>query len=245
MSACNQTVQVENSKGVLKISEIKVALSELKVLPWKVGLKKEETITMGYTLKLGVPQIRPDDLTLISENYPVDSWAYRVIHEFNGRSNDLGYIYLPFNRIIKSTDNFTIRVYYHAAAVSERFKKFSCPAFNHRKRVTDIDLVSKKSGHSGTLYLSPKSNLLIKDYALDHIPVILSIGTKMQGTYRVQIALYSKAEHKLYSDFLDLDNFVAVEREEEVKVASCVGIREEVQPLPQNEGPRIEDLQIK
>lgn len=241
--ACDKKVKVAKNRGLINISEIDSYIHDIAITPWKVGKNKEAEISMGFSFKIDVPKFSKADQAVLAETYPIDSWAFKVTHTYQGRKKELGYMYLPFGRTIKTTDNFTLYIYYHAAVVSERFRRFACPAFGHRKEIVDYEVVKSEPGKA--LYVRPNRNLKIKYFALDHLPVTFSGGLNLTGVYEVELALYSHSDSKLYSEFVPMGNKVVISNENEVKVNSCIGIREETYPLPSSREPRIEDIQIK
>ena len=144
----------------------------------------------------------------------------------------------------RTTSEITLHIFYHAASVSEEFRRFHCPAFDHRYLINNIKL-HKESADEFDLYV--RKNLAIKGRISkpSFAPVIISAGLSLVGKYIVEIALYNSKEKRIYTPFKQLSNTIEISSEERVSVPSCIGIKEELNPLPSSRMPSIRDLEIK
>lgn len=240
---CDHHIHVSRNRGVIRISEFESKIENVTEVPWEVGKNREAEVSQGFIMRVGVPKITKEDQKALAEDYGIDSWLYQIEYKYRGRTQILGHLYLPFKSIIKTTDNFSVHVYYHAAAASSRFRKFHCPALGHRKKIKEYSLESLKGDES--FFVNYKEYFPAKHYALDHYPIILSGGKELTGEYFVTIALYNHLDKKRYSEFVHMGNKVVISNEDEVKVNSCAGIREEFDPLPGSREMRIEDIRLR
>jgi hypothetical protein len=225
--SCSPKVEIIKNDNRLSLSHPEGDLEGLDLVKWKVGKNLEETMNYGFTFKIPVPQFSKSDLDTLKSQYPtIDSWAYKVTKSSQTGNQDVIYMYLPFDRVLKTTDRFTVHLYYQAAAISDRFRRFKCPAMNHRKRIAEYELV-KFSHKKNSQFILSSSSLPIKQFALDQIPLIIPGGMELEGLYGVEMALYSLKEKKLYSPFFKINNFIHIKKEETLALPSCIGVREE------------------
>lgn len=242
--SCSKQVNVKQANGIFYISDFDLSIGDARPIKWKVGLKREAVVSQGLLMRLDVPHMKDSDSNKLGRANSIDSWIYRLSRKRNNRAEILGYIELPFNKINSTTDDFTIQILYAAAIPSADFRRFHCPAFQHRKRIADIKNL-KSSNSNFTLYVNQNEILNASPAGLEFINISFNGGTSLQGEYYGEIALYNRHNKMIYGKFTRLNGSVLISSEEEVKVQSCVGIREEVYPLPGSRKSRIQDLEIR
>src|SRR5690606_13064087 len=116
------------------------------------------------------------------------------------------------DRISRTFKNFSVILYYSAAAVSNSFRNFKCPAFEHRKKITDIDFKSFKE-KIDRLYVSRQESITSDINSGQFFPITFNAGKHLKGEYMVEIALYSSSLRTTYSKWLALYKKVSVEKE--------------------------------
>jgi hypothetical protein len=242
--SCTKKVKVQKKNGIYTVSEINVELEGFKHIEWEVGQEREVDISQGIILRISVPHMKEKDIKALAKRYGVDGWIYKIVKINKGRRSIIGYVELPFRKVNKTTDNFSAHILYAAAAPSIRFRRFRCPAFNHRKKITGLDMETKNKDKL-SLFLSVSDPIRSRIDNLDQMPLIFSGGMSLIGSYHVELALYNRSEKQVHGRFTRLPGTVFITREVEMKVSSCFGIKEEVKPLPGSREPRIQDLEIK
>ena len=70
-------------------------------------------------------------------------------------------------------------------------------------------------------------------------------GLELKGDYYIDVAFYSVKDKLLYSSWYPVDGKIEVSDERAIKVSSCLGVKEEIDPLPESRLPTLEDLRIK
>ena len=244
LSACSEHVELKSKSGIYFLKDVSVELKDIKEVDWKVGKEREETVSKGIQFKVGVPSLEETASKTLKKSLGIDSWIFRFSKLSNGPKRHLGYVAFDTKKSI--TKNLTIHIYYHAASVSHEFRKFHCPAFNHRLRVTSFTIVdSSSSRRHDDIYIRPKETLNGKIDQLGFSPLIYSAGKSLRGEYRVELALYNSTEGKTYSNWIAMDQHISVQSETQVKVRSCVGVSEETSPDRNKRKPRLEDLRIR
>ncbi len=242
--SCTKWAKVEESNGIHKIENIEAKLHSLKNVEWKVGKKRGATVSKGFQFKVEIPKIDSDGRDTLLERYNVDRWLFKVSRLNRGRKQQLGMISFDLSNMSRTTTDLTIHVFYHAASVSQSFRRFHCPAFGHRLFIDDLDLESDTQGEFN-LYTKRNQPIRGKITKPAFAPVIFSGGRSLEGKYFVEIALYSSKDKRLYTPFKRVSNTVEVDDEKTIPVPSCVGVKEEKNPLPSSKGPSIRDLEIK
>lgn len=243
LTACSKPINVIQKRGIDYLEDFELGMKSPKELEWNVGVNREKTLSQGFFFEIEVPKINKDHAKILMKKHGVDSWVYRISRIRNGYHKPLGFILLPFNRIKKATDEFSVHIYYTAAAASRRFRRFHCPAFNHRKKMKNLSLENKDREISRMVVLA-NENLYSNMMTLDHYPIIINGESSLVGDYVVEIALYNQSQKQLFSKFYPLSNSINIAQEEEVAITSCNGIKEEVTPLQKSRELRIQDLEI-
>lgn len=243
VAACSKPINVIEKRGIDYLEDFELAMKSPKEIEWKVGIDREEEVSKGFFFEIEVPKINKDHAEMLMKKHGVDSWVYRISRIRNSYQKPLGFILLPFNRIKRATNEFSVHIYYAAAAASKRFRHFHCPAFNHRRKLKNLSLESK-SREISKMVVTANNNLYSKMMTLDHYPIIINGESSIVGDYLVEIALYNQSQKQLFSKYYPLSNSVSISQEEEIAVTSCNGIKEEVTPLKRSRELRIQDLEI-
>lgn len=243
-SSCTKRTPIKNRKGIDFADGIELELSKLSEVEWKVGQKRETEVSMGLNLKVSVPQIDDDGVEKLLAKYGIDTWVYKVTKYKRGSRNILGFFSYALKSISGVNDYVNINLYYHAASVSGDFRRFHCPAFNHRYKLSNFDLETSKSQRRNQIYVRRKEQLVADISKVSFAPMIFSTGSSMEGTYRIEVAFYNSSQKRLYSAWYGADQMILVKNESKVDVKSCRGIKEENNPLPSSRTPRLKDLQI-
>jgi hypothetical protein len=242
--SCTKWSEVEETNGIHVVKNISSAMHTEKMIEWEVGKQRGATISKGFSFKVDIPKIDSDGREELLEKYGIDAWIYDISKVDRGRKQHLGYVIFDLKNMSRITTDVTIHLFYHAASVSQDFRKFHCPAFDHRLLISDFDLVTKKEDEYNAY---TKKGTLIRGRVTrpSFAPVIFSAGTSLVGKYIVELALFNTQDKKIYSPFKKVSNYIEVKSEERVSVPSCIGIKEENNPLPSSQVPNIRDLEIK
>lgn len=243
--SCTNEIEIGQKSGIYFLKDVEVEIEDLKEIEWKVGKKREVEISKGLQFKLDVPKLSDDAAKLLYGKHGIDSWIYKITKINRGSRQHLGYVAFDTMRRSRVTENFTLHLYYHAASVSQNFRRFHCPAFDHRLVVTNFELVEQKQKARNEVYVRPTDYVRGDVSRLSFAPLIFSAGAKMSGKYLVEIGLFNSKEKKLFSNWTPLNSYIEVSGEGAKTVESCLGVKEESNPLPDSRAPRIEDLQIR
>jgi hypothetical protein len=237
---CSADVKLVDEMNNYFIDELDVEVKKYKEVPWKVGVKKEQRITMGFTLVTDIPLMDSDDYLKLMAKHGVDSWIYQFIKRHNGRNTTLGYAAIPLARISRSLNNFTTFVFYSAAAASSSYRNFRCPAWGHNKKVNDFYL-NYLGKDKPKMFLGMRDAIRAEVGMLDSFPLHFDGGDSLVGDYFVRLALWNSKSKRVFSRWYLVDGVVSIESEQPTFIKTCVGINEEINPL-QKGGIQIEDL---
>ncbi|MAX65786.1 MAG: hypothetical protein QF441_00285 [Bacteriovoracaceae bacterium] len=243
--SCNKTYDLQRENGVYFLKKIGFKIKSTKVVDWKVGRKREANVSKGIRFISSIPNLEEEHKLVLKKKFGIDSWLIKISKISRGSTRPLGYFYIHLHNMTRTTKDFTVNLYYHAAAVSKRFRLFHCPAFNHRLEIPDVDLEDRPSADEQNLYIRPTEKLYARASRLRFAPMILSGGRSLKGKYIVDLALYNSESKQIYSDWLAGDGVLEITQEASVAVNSCIGVKEENQPLPESKMPSIQDLEIK
>lgn len=245
LGACTKVHEVKKKNGIYYLSEIESEITQLKHITWEVGLEREVEISKGIRVSVSVPVISDRTKNILYNKHGIDSWIYRFSRKRKGRSDALGYVFYHFNNITRSTKAFTLNIYYHAATVSERFRRFHCPAFEHRAYLPEISLEKKDTIFKDNIFVKTMPKIKSRVDRLGFTPLIFSAGRSMLGDYQVDMALYNTKTKQRFSGWLPVGKEIRVNAERKKEVASCAGIKEEDNPLPQSQPLDIRNLELR
>ena len=243
--SCSKFYEVEKKNGIYLVRQVYSEITKANDVEWKIGRKREEVISKGMRMTFTLPKIDDHGQTLLRKKYGVDSWVFRISREHKGQTRSLGYFYYPLSSMTGSTKSYTVNLYYHAAAVSKRFRLFHCPAFNHRATIGEIRIADRPLAGAKDMFIRENNRIPAKVSRIHINPMIFSAGVSMVGNYFVDYAFYASETKKRYSEWNKVDKTIVVSQETSKNVASCVGIKEEINPLPESRMPNIRDLEIK
>lgn len=242
---CTKVHDLEKKNGIYYIKDIKTEIKEVKHINWDVGLKREIEVSKGMRLSITVPIISDKVKNILHAKHGIDAWVYRFSRIRRGRKDPLGFTYYHFNNISRSTKAFMLNIYYHAASVSNHFRNFHCPAFDHRFYIPEINLIERQVNDDSSVYVRSMPNVKAKVDKLGFMPLIFTAGRSMVGEYQIDYALYNTKTKQRYSSWLPVQNKVSIPQELHKSVASCTGIKEELNPLPSSKPLDIRSLEIK
>lgn len=242
---CTKEYELQKKNGVYFLENIDVGIENIRHIEWKVGKTRSEIVSRGMRIDTKVPHINSEAISFLRSKFGIDGWIYKFEREDRGRSEHLGYVYYPLANISGSTKTFSLNIYYHASVVSNRFRAFHCPAFDHRLLLDDIDVSTQNNNYDNNIYIRPKETIRAKVSKLQFTTHIFSAGTSMIGDYSVQMALYNSNQKKIYSNWYKVKNYIPVKKELNVSVPSCIGVKEENDPNSRKKNFNIQDLEIK
>jgi hypothetical protein len=243
-SSCSKWSGVEEVNGIHKISDIDITVHSAKMIDWQVGTKRGATISKGVSFKVDIPKIDSHGQNVLYKNYGIDSWIYAISRFERGRKQHLGYVVFDLANISRSTTDLTIHIFYHAASVSQQFRNFHCPAFNHRLLIDKFEIVKDSPGKFDIFTRAPQE-IMGQITRPSFAPVIFSAGVNLVGRYFVELALFNSKEKRIYTQFKRIPHSLDISSEQPVSVPSCIGIKEEEKPLKESLYPTIRDLEIK
>lgn len=243
-SACSDRATIKSKNGIDFLDKVTLELDKLDEKVWTVGKKRDAEVSMGVNLKISVPQIDDEGVNYLQRKYGIDTWVYKLTKLTRGSRSPIGFFKYDLRSISGVNDYVNINIYYHAASVSSDFRRFHCPAFDHRYRLSEFGLTQNKSPKRNQIYVRRKEVLNAKIEQVSFSPMIFSAGKSLIGNYKIEVALFNSNERRIYSQWFSAENSFVASREVLIDVPSCRGIKEENNPLPSSRAPRLEDLRI-
>jgi hypothetical protein len=233
LSGCSKEVTISRDGVGVSLKHAQWGISSLAEAKWKVGKYLSNTVSKNLNLVLSLPKIDSDDVLFLQTTYGVDAWLVRIIQSNSMSSRmELVTIYAPFRarqsgrsngRLMTSLSfNFT----YAASAISERFRRFNCPAFSHDKRLNKWEIAGEEIPIE--IQVRPGERFEEKLKLSELVPATLNIGNTMVGEYFIEVALFNTSQKQTYSSFQRLPFSLKVLSEDSIVVDGCAGVHEEI-----------------
>ncbi len=242
--SCTNTHELEFGNGLHYIKKLEFEMSDLKELEWEVGRKKDKTITQGIFFEIEIPKLGSEEIDTLREKYGIDSWLFKVEKQTRRGSQDIGHIEYRLANFSNAVQSFSVKILYHAASISADFRRFHCPAFKHRSLIKGLSLEDYEN-RSKTLYTSSNKRLKRKTVRPSFTTISFSGGTSLKGKIVTKVAFYNSQRKKIFGNFIASTNAIAISDEEKVALPSCIGIKEEIKPLPESRAPGLRDLEVR
>ncbi len=243
--SCTKNYEVKTQNGIDYGEMIYSEIEDIVEVPWKVGLKREEEVSKGVRFYLSVPQLKEGSIDLLRKKYGIDGWIYRFRSIKRGATSTLDHFFVLFDNITRTTKNLSVSLYYQAAAISKQFRFFHCPAFNHRYQIGSFGVDPRSDGEEANLYIRPRGRVRAHTKRFRFSPMILAGGLNLTGRYVIDIAFYNSRTKERYSKWHPINGVVNIQSEIKKVVTSCIGIKEENNPLPSSKVPNLKDFEIK
>lgn len=232
LSACTKKMEVHKDGASTRLSKVTWKVSKLLEGTWKVGRTLRDVVSRSLTVILDLPLIDDDDEEYLLKTYGIDSWLIKVTQINSSTSGiELGTLHVPFRGMNKGragglqVKSASFALTYAASAMSERFRRFNCPAFSHNKRLDDYKVEGNEDPIE--IVVMPGRNYDEKLKANELVPTMFNIGHTMIGEYRIEVALLNTGERKFYSSFKELPFRIKVSTEDSVELDGCSGVHEE------------------
>lgn len=242
--SCDSKQKLESGSGLHYIKNLDFEIKNLKNIDWKVGRKRKQLVSQGVFFELEIPKLEGKTSTLLTQKYGIDSWIYKIEKETRKGSQTIGFVQYHFKNFTGNIKSFSAKILYHAASVSLDFRRFHCPAFDHRYRIKDLDL-EESQNRNKALYTTSEDFIKRRVSQPSFSITSFSGGVSLRGRVTAEIAFYNSNTKKVYGDFVSSNNFINIGEEEKVSIPSCIGIKEEDSPLPESRSPGLRDLEIK
>lgn len=242
--SCSNTHELEFGNGLHYIKNLNFKLSDLKELEWEVGRKRDKTISQGIFFEIEIPKLGKDQIETLYTKYGIDSWLFKVEKQTRRGSQDIGHIEYRLSNFSNATSSFSVKILYHAASISADFRRFHCPAFKHRALIKDLDFVSYDKG-SKALYTTSNKRLKSKTVRPSFTTISFSAGTSLKGKIIAKLAFFNSQRKKIFGDFVASKNAIVIPEEQKVDLPTCIGIKEEIKPLPESRAPGLRDLEVR
>jgi len=231
--SCTKYANVTKESVGIQINPVEMDITHLNDIDWRVGQKKEETVSQSITFIVHMPKVKKEDLEFLTSHKGIDSWILRLIVVRGSETQDLGSLYAKFNprKVARTssstgaTKSVTFKVFYASAYASERFRNFKCPAFGHNKKIKEMSIRGEDQEFEINIGQAYPYNE--KSHLIELTPTAFNAGHSLVGNYYLEIAPYDSKNKMIHSNFKRIPKYVSIEREESVSIRSCDGIHSE------------------
>jgi len=229
--SCSREAEYSYSKNTAYIKAHNVAISDMRVIKWRVGKFGKDILSRGFRLSFELPLLSDEALKVLYEKKNIDSWLIRLKRKQGLHSEILGYYSMTMispdprhsSRLrFRSPKKASIGINYAASSISMRLSELPCPALNHRLLIDDYEVKNKGTNKQSWVvsgvddyYVSPKVTMI------SYSPITVNGGMKLKGDYSVELAFYNQKLKRRLSSFVTLMNIASVEKEAEVTVKGC------------------------
>ena len=227
---CQDVSEYKRLEHRVTIIPSNMSIDKAEEAVWRVGPLRRQRVSKGVRIKLNLPQLEKNDLKDLVSSLGIDSWLIRAKRRTLITNETLDYFYVPL--IVPGTGKSDFRIkqiaagfinlYYSAAALSTRFEKFPCPAFNHSKQITEFsveDFPSSDRSIQGNRLNPSLFSGKLTPYTYNPFPI--NAGKEMNGEYYFEIALFSAKDKFRKSSWFTLSQSVKVTKEKNVKITGC------------------------
>jgi hypothetical protein len=243
--SCQDEHVVGNRNGLHFVKDVQMKMENVKHVDWDIGKEREATISKGIRLYVTLPKIDEDGEEILQNKYGINSYIFRFSRLRKGRIEAIGHYYFLFKNMTRNTKNFSVSLFYQAASVSKGFRNFHCPAFDHRYEIENFEIKKRSSAKKENIFVRLVERMRGQVGQLRFAPTVLPGGLSLLGDYYVDMALYSTRNKQRYSNWHKAAGGLNISRETKRNVQSCIGVKEENNPLPKSRIPNIRDLEIK
>ena len=233
---CRNESEFVEQGGRLLLKNVEMKVSNLSDTDWQVGRPRRRTsLTQSVVFTVDLPYLTEDARDLLYKKYEMDGWILRLTHRRENQEIVLGEVYAPMAGTkhtrqreveINQTKSISLKIFYAAAYISERFRSFDCPAFLHDRRVDDISIEGDFSPFD--LEVSYPVTYSSRPLLAELTPSAFNAGNSITGEYTIEAALYSLKNKTIATKWVPLKEKVVIGSEERVKVNGCAGIRPEL-----------------
>jgi hypothetical protein len=227
--------------GKIYIKASEAGIKSADVIYWKVGPYRKQNVSKGVQFVIDFPYLKDSDLEELIKYKNIDSWLIRVHRSTVVGSRIIGQLFVPLIkpgggkdssiRITQMEQGF-INIYYAAAALSKRFESLECPAFDHRKIVTGVEL-DQRNISLQSLMVTPVEYAKVEGRVEEFVygQSVVNGGMDIAGRYTVDITLYNSREHMKYSSYLELPQAIEIKGERNTILSGCSNSK-----IPNNDG---------
>jgi hypothetical protein len=242
--SCSKHSSLNTEGNSWKLLEFYPKIKEIKNIPWEIGKKREAEVSQGLLITLELPIISEDDQKLILEKYHVDSFLIEIKKVSGPTPRLLGHLRIPFKNINRFMQEISMKILYHPASISQQFRRFHCPAFNHRKKLTSFHINYEDNKNEDVIF-EFQGNFPGTYVDVANFPASFSGDLALEGIFDFKFMLFDSLTKKIYSKSSPLNGKIIVEEETDISVPSCAGVTEEINP-DRDEAPiKLENFRIK
>ena len=232
-------VKLKNRKYI--INDFEFELRNRRIIPWKVGAKKNKIISQGFMIEALAPGLTTDSKEILFKEFGIDSWVYRMIPK--GKSHlPLGYLFYEFKYVKSRETTVYMKLYYHAAITSS-FRSLVCPLFKHRKLINEL-IVSDNTQSNKRLVVKAGVKYRGRVEKVSFLPIVFSGGQGLEGKYEIQIALYNSSKKTIHSNWYSASEYITVANESKVYLKSCAGVKSKSK-INKSQSYDIRNMEIK
>lgn len=242
--SCDKYHPVKFSNGLHYIEDLNFSLSNVEEIEWQVGRKKDKTISQGFIFEIDIPKLENEDAETLYNKYGIDSWLFKIRKITPKVSQTIGLVQYKFENFSSNADQFSVKVLYHAASISLDFRRFHCPAFGHRFKIEDYDLLDN-SFKQKNLYTTLERKIRRRVSETSFTILSYSGGRSLNAKFLVELSFYNSKTKQHFGKPVTSQNIINIYKESSVTLPSCLGIKEEITPLPESRPAGLRDLEIK
>jgi len=197
----------------------KLSINYAKLLPWTVGPKARQKVTMGFKVSLELPELSKKDKRELQLKRKVDSLLVEIKRRYKGHMLPIGAITVP---IEKYKDEVYFTILYFAASIRPMFTDYICVPYNLSYLAKSIKIKGRTLDNQ-EIFISTSYE---KKYLNETMPFTYNnqsfiSGKNLAGDYYFRFAFFDSINKELKSAFYDFPNYVSVDDETKVDIIGC------------------------
>lgn len=217
--ACSDKAQIRNSNNSVIVETAGLGIKSAKLLPWTVGPKAKQKITMGLKVTLDLPELSKSNREYLLKSKRVDSLLVKIKRMYKGHLIPIGAIIVPLS---KYEDEVYFTIVYYAASLRPMFTDYICVPYNLSYLAKDVKVIDRKTGDT-KMTIDTAYEEIYKD---ETVPFTFNnqsfiAGKNLVGEYHFQLAFYNSLEKTIKSSFYSYTQYASVDDEEKVDIVGC------------------------
>lgn len=225
---CEPKSSMISQKGREEVDPAPMKISKVNTLDWRVGPEHKQKISRGISVLVDLPQLEADDLKKLIADRRVDAWLVQLHRRGTTGMEVLARTAVPLTGYKSQMKAISFPIQYAASALSMRRAEMRCPSFDHRYVIGDIKVEESAGQGLSKLIVGPSQNEPQRGkFNLFQVrPESINGGHRLQGDYRVEIALFNREKKRMRSNFVTYPELVKVRSEKKITIEGCDSYKE-------------------
>jgi|GEM_PF-5372546 len=226
--SCQKKSTMTSQKSRSEVEPAPLEISKVNVLDWQVGPSLKQTISRGISILVELPLLETDDLQKLVADRKVNAWLVQLHRRGTSGMELLARTAVPLTGYKSQMKTISFPVQYAASAISMRRADMRCPSFDHRYSIGETEIALASNTGLNKFIVGPSQDKPQRGrFNLFQVrPESINGGHRLQGDYRVELALFDRKDKRLRSNFVSYPQIVKVRSETKKFLEGCQQYKE-------------------